>query len=113
MDLGKLKYPGDLLHEAEHIAVTEEKVRPAIGTEALGDNWPLVGEEIAAILWSYAASRFLDLDLKIVFHPDGYKNDSKWLIEQFNSDNYIGLLLLEWMRLCTKEEFPVMRKWLR
>ena len=113
MDLEKLKYPGDLLHEAGHIAVTEEKMRTVIGTEACGDNWPSDGEEIAAILWSFAASRFLDLDLKIVFHPDGYKNHSKWLIEQFNSKNYIGLPLLEWMCLCTKEEFPVMRKWLR
>ncbi|WP_415376754.1 hypothetical protein [Patiriisocius sp. Uisw_017] len=28
MDLDKLKYPGDLLHEAGHIATTEEQIRP-------------------------------------------------------------------------------------
>ena len=113
MDLEKLKHPGDLLHEAGHIAVTEEKIRPSLGTEEIGDNWPTDGEEIAAILWSYAASYYLNLDLEIVFHPNGYKNDSEWLIEQFNNENYIGLPLLEWMSLCTKEEFPLMKKWLR
>lgn len=113
MDLEKLKYPGDLLHEAGHIATTEEKIRPFIGTPEIGNNWPTDGEEIAAILWSYAASYHLDLDLEIVFHPDGYKNDSEWLIEQFNSKNYIGLPFLEWMSLCNKEEFPIMKKWLR
>ncbi|MFB9271914.1 MULTISPECIES: hypothetical protein [Flavobacteriaceae] len=113
MDLDKLKYPGDLLHEAGHIAITEEKMRPLIGTPEIGDKWPTDGEEIAAILWSYAASCFLNLDLEIVFHPNGYKNDSKWIIEQFNNKNYLGLPLLEWMSLCNKEEFPKMKKWIR
>ena len=113
MDLEKLRYPGDLLHEAGHIAVTEEKLRPLIGTEEIGSNWPTEGDEIASILWSYAASYHLGLDLQIVFHQAGYKNDSEWLIEQFNSQNYIGLPLLEWMSLCDKAEFPVMKKWLR
>lgn len=113
MDLEKLKYPGDLLHEAGHIAVTDEKNRPLIGTSEISDNWPTDGDEIAAILWSYAASYHLELDLEIVFHPHGYKNDSEWLIEQFKNKNYIGLPLLEWMSLCNKEEFPIMKKWLR
>ncbi len=113
MDLDKLKYPGDLLHEAGHIATTEEKNRQFIGTEKLGSHWPTDGDEIATILWSYAASYHLNLDLEIVFHPNGYKNESEWLIEQFNSKNYIGLPLLEWMSLCNKEEFPIMKKWLR
>ena len=37
MDLEKLKYPGDLLHEAGHIAITEEKIRPLIGTPKIHD----------------------------------------------------------------------------
>ena len=113
VDLKKLKYPGDLLHEAGHIAITEEKLRPFIGTKKIGNNWPSAGDEIAAILWSYAASYHLNLDLKVVFHSHGYKNDSEWLIEQFNNKNYLGLPLLEWMSFCSKEEFPIMKKWLR
>ncbi|WP_044399474.1 hypothetical protein [Lacinutrix sp. Hel_I_90] len=113
MDLEQLKYPGDLLHEAGHIAVTDKKNRALIGTPEISENWPTSGDEIAAILWSYAAAYHLELDFEIVFHPDGYKNDSAWLMEQFKSKNYIGLPLLEWMSLCNAEEFPIMKKWLR
>ena len=113
MDLDKLKYPGDLLHEAGHIATSDGKVRQFIGTDKMKSNWPTDGDEIAAILWSYAACHHLNLALEIVFHPNGYKKESEWLMEQFNSKNYIGLPLLEWMSLCTKEEFPIMNKWLR
>jgi hypothetical protein len=113
MDPEKLKYPGDLLHEAGHIAVTEEKLRPLIGTPDIGSDWPTLGDEIGSILWSYAASCHLKLDLEVVFHPHGYRNASKWFIEQFENKNYMGLPFLEWMSLCTKEEFPKMDKWLR
>ena len=113
LDRDKLKYPGDMLHEAGHIAVAEEEIRPLIGTKTMHGNWPTDGEEIAAILWSFAASKHLNLDLNVVFHPNGYKTDSQWLIDQFTAKNYVGLPLLEWMSLCTKDEFPKMRKWIR
>ncbi|MEZ4857866.1 MAG: hypothetical protein R2781_03575 [Flavobacteriaceae bacterium] len=113
IDREKLKYPGDLLHEAGHIAVTEASVRPLIGKENQPPNWPSDGEEIAAILWSFAASHHLQLSLDVVFHPNGYKNEATWLIEQFSSKNYMGLPLLEWMNLCNKEEFPKMIQWVR
>ncbi len=113
MDPDQLKYPGDLLHEAGHIATTEAEKRTLIGTPEMDDDWPNDGEEIATLLWSYAAAHHLQLDLDIVFHPNGYKNESEWLIEQFTSKNYIGLPLLEWMSLCDKESFPRMKKWVR
>ena len=113
MDKKRMKYPGDLLHEAGHIAVTEKKIRPLIGSNKMISNWPNYGDEIATILWSYAAVCHLKIDPKIVFHPGGYKNESDWLIEQFKNKNYIGLPLLEWMGFCKQEEFPLMKKWLR
>ena len=119
MDSSRLKYPGDLLHEAGHLAVTEENLRPLIGTAEMDPAWPSDGDELAAILWSYAALQYLELKPEVVFHPEGYKNESAWLIEQFANKNYIGLPLLEWMGLCSasgKEEvkpFPQMIKWLR
>lgn len=119
MDLKRLKYSGDLLHEAGHLAVTEEKLRPLIGTAEMDPAWPSDGDELAAILWSYAALSHLELEPEVVFHPEGYKNESGWLIEQFENKNYIGLPLLEWMGLCAASEkdgvkpFPQMLKWLR
>lgn len=115
MDPQRMKYPGDLLHEAGHLAVTEERFRSLIGTEEMDPAWPSDGDELAAILWSYAALRHLDLKPEVVFHPAGYKNESQWLIEQFENENYIGLPLFEWMGFCsaTEKPFPQMLKWLR
>lgn len=119
MDPERLKYPGDLLHEAGHIAVTSEELRPLIGSDQMDSAWPGDGDEIAAILWSYAALKHLDLDPEVVFHAQGYKNESEWLTRSFNEENYIGLPLLEWMGFCHSTEkegaepFPNMLKWLR
>lgn len=122
IDFEKLKYPGDILHEAGHIAVASPEVRAVIGTEAVPKGWPDGGEEMAAILWSYAAALHLKLPLDFVFHPDGYKNSSEWLISGFEKENYIGLPFLEWIGLTFGKEkalkhqqtaFPVMQKWIR
>ena len=115
MDPQRMKYPGDLLHEAGHLAVTEEAHRSLIGTSEMDPAWPSDGDELAAILWSYAALTHLGLEPEVVFHPDGYKNESEWLIEQFRNGNYIGLPLFEWMGFCsvTEKPFPQMLKWLR
>lgn len=48
------------------------------------NDWPTAGDEMATILWSYAAAFHLNIDLKILFHPNEYKNDAEWLIAQFN-----------------------------
>lgn len=122
VDFDKLKYPGDLLHEAGHLAVADSETRKSIGTNKLPQEWPTQGEEIAAILWSYAALTHLNLDPSFVFHPDGYKGNSEWFITNFTNKNYIGLPFLEWAGLClceekakkeNKEAFPKMLKWLR
>ena len=113
IDFDKLLYPGDILHEAGHIAVTSSNERILIGTDAMPKEWPTQGDEIATMLWSYAALKYLDLPIEFVFHPNGYKNQSNWLIENFSNANYIGLPLLEWMGLTNKDIFPQMTQWLR
>lgn len=122
IDFEKLKYPGDILHEAGHIAVTSPDNRKKIGTTEIDPNWPDGGEEMGAILWSYAATLHLKLPLEFVFHSDGYKNNSEWLIRSFENENYIGLPFLEWIGLTYGKEnalknntapFPAMQKWMR
>jgi hypothetical protein len=122
VDFEKLLYPGDILHEAGHLAVTTASERELVGTEVMPKDWPTQGDEIGAILWSYAAIYHLELPLEFVFHPNGYKNNSDWFISNFNSGNYIGLPFLEWAGLSLstnratiegKKAFPVMQKWLR
>ncbi|WP_206082073.1 hypothetical protein [Maribellus sediminis] len=120
IDRARLKYPGDLLHEAGHVAVTEAHFRPLIGTSEMPGRWPNPGEEFGAILWSYAAVRAMGIPAEVVFHADGYKGDGEWLIEQFENKNYIGLPLFAWMGFCSIDEnadeqsrFPNVLKWLR
>lgn len=122
IDFEKLLYPGDILHETGHLAVTTFAERKIAGTNEMAADWPTQGEEIAAILWSFAAAKYLELPIEFVFHPNGYKNDSEWLISNFTSENYIGLPFLEWAGLTLgkeraikegKEAFPKMLKWLR
>ena len=115
-------YPGDILHEAGHLAVTTSEERLLIGTDSMPKEWPSPGDEIVSMLWSYAALHHLELPAEFVFHPNGYKNDSLWLIENYTNEIYIGLPLLEWMGLTLSKEraskegkkpFPTMIKWLR
>lgn len=118
IDMEKLLYPGDLLHEAGHIAVIENANRATASDEDFANP----GEEIVAILWSFAVAKELSLPLNVLFHEDGYKGQSDWLIENFENQNFIGLPLLEWMGMTAGEAkaqslniapFPNMIKWLR
>jgi len=110
------------LHEAGHLAVTSSEDRKHIGSESMPKDWPSQGDEIGAMLWSYAAAHHLELPFEVVFHPNGYKGNSEWLVENYSIGNFIGLPLLEWMELTVgkeraakenKEAFPIMQKWLR
>ncbi len=112
IDLDQLKYPGDLLHEAGHIAVSPADERHSMGNDATQNDSQAMGQEIATIIWSYAALKEIGLPEELVFHPDGYKGASDWHIENFTSGNYIGLPLLKWMGM-TDSAFPKMLQWLR
>ena len=120
VDVSKLTYPGDLLHEAGHIAVsTPEDRQEMIGGAEKGG----MGEEIVAILWSFAAAKAINMPEEYIFHAGGYKGHSVWHIEQFRDHkNYIGLPLLEWMGMAASppkaaelgvQPFPHMMRWLR
>ena len=105
---GGAAYPGDLLHEAGHIAVAEPARRAAlsdVGTDA--------GEEMAAIAWSVAAARACGVGLEVLFHSEGYKGDAAWLAAEFSRGNPFGVPLLAWYGLTSEAAFPAMRRWLR
>ena len=111
VDSRKLTYPGDLLHEAGHLAVLTKAQR----LNSTGDFSDDGGYEMAAIAWSFAASVHLGLAIDVVFHKGGYKNDSDWLIELFTSGKSIGVPILEWKGMTTVSErpkYPNMKSWL-
>jgi len=120
----KLTYPGDLLHEAGHIAVEKEEDRSGLNGNGEAHKGDAEKLEIGVILWSFAALKYLELDEDVVFHEGGYKDDGEWLVEEFRKGNFIGLPLLQWMQLTNEGEqsdengkiiapFPHMLKWLR
>nr|WP_121270711.1 hypothetical protein [Pedobacter schmidteae] len=122
VDYGKLRYPGDILHEAGHLAVTDADQRSKIGTPEIDADWPNGGEEMGAMLWSYAALKYIGIPEEVVFHPNGYKGEAEWLINNFKNGTYIGMPFLEWTGIALgkdraqkegQPEFPTVLKWLR
>jgi hypothetical protein len=117
VDEPRLAHPGDLLHEAGHLAVCDAALRPTL--EAVGEDG---GEEMAAIAWSYAAVRQLGIDPAIVFHASGYRGDGASLLAAFEAGGTIGQPMLEWFgmtlgRRAAAERglkpYPHMLRWLR
>ena len=121
-DESKLKYPGDLLHEAGHLAVAPATIRSSLSGEvALPDVW-MEPVEVHAIAWSYAAIVYLGLDPRIVFHEGGYGVESERLLSNYNLGVYIGANGLQDAGLTVTGEraaklgvapYPHMLKWLR
>jgi hypothetical protein len=109
IDREKLLYPGDLLHEAGHLAVLSAAER----AELDGDVGPDAGLEMAAIAWSYAAALHIGIPVEVVFHDTGYLGGAANLRKNFAERRYIGVPLLEWMDLTAAGRFPAMDRWLR
>ncbi|HXI70851.1 MAG TPA: hypothetical protein VNN22_10905 [Verrucomicrobiae bacterium] len=117
-DPAKLKYPGDLLHEAGHLAVKTPADRQACGADVGSDP----AEEMMAISWSYAAALHIGLPPEVVFHPEGYRGGSQSLLHNFASGYFLALPMLQWIGLTHDEKqarqlgvepFPKMKLWLR
>lgn len=118
IDPARDAYPGDLLHEAGHLAVIEAERR---AESSAFDADP--AEEMTAIAWSVAAARACGVPLEVLFHPAGYRGGSEALIAVFDQPGMgPGVPLLsawgmsaepsraaEWGR----EPFPAMTRWLR
>ena len=106
-DREHLKWPGDLLHEAGHLAVTPPSRRAALtGTLEVEP-----ADEMAALAWSYAAALACGIDPLIVFHEGGYKAGGAQLAQQFAHGSGPGVPMLQWYRMTTA--FPQMSRWLR
>jgi hypothetical protein len=116
-DPANLPHPGDLLHEAGHIALTDPEVRGTIAEVSESG-----GEEMAAIAWSYAAALELGIDPEIVFHAEGYRGDSENILQNFGSGLYFGVPLLDYYGMSAEakraeakgmDPYPKMARWLR
>lgn len=109
IDREKLLYPGDLLHEAGHLALLAPEDRARFNGDA-GDNG---GFEMGAIAWSYAAARAASVPVEVLFHEAGYKGGAASLRESFEAGRGVGIPMLEWLGLAAKGWYPKLQLWLR
>ena len=110
VDPARLQWPGDILHEAGHIAVSPPSQRPVLG----GKLQVTPGDEMAALAWSYAAALGAGIDPAIVFHSGGYRNGGAELLSSYTAGLAAGgpgAPMLQWYRMT--KTFPVMDNWLR
>lgn len=124
VDGEQLLYPGDLLHEAGHIAVAMPEDRLLMHgdiSKSFTKNQS-DGEEMMAIAWSYAACIHLGIDPGVVFHPAGYQGASAWYVEQYTAGNMLYVPILQWAGFCYDTvkaaehgtlPYPHMIKWMR
>jgi hypothetical protein len=121
-DIAALRWPGDLLHEAGHIATMPAALRGMLHDSL--EQLPTVAHasEIEATAWAYAAVVHLGIEASVLFHPDGYHGKSSELIATYSLGVYPGCfgLAQAGMTLLDAEAasaavapYPHMIKWLR
>lgn len=109
IDVDQLVHPGDILHEAGHLACMPPDIRKSMNDDLVpGDLHD--GGEMMAIAWSYAACLHLGLDPAVVFHRDGYRGESMVILDNFAKGHYFGVPLLQWCGMT--DAFPLMRSWI-
>jgi hypothetical protein len=121
VDSGTLLYPGDLLHEAGHLAPLPAASRRAFGGPQGPAGVDMRQLEIQAWAWSYAAALHIPIDPAIVFHAGGYKGRSAGLLQNFQWGAFVGVsdLAAAGMTVTPAEAerlgvrpYPHMLKWL-
>jgi hypothetical protein len=117
IDADKVLYPGDVLHEAGHLAVMPPRIRAGMNDD-IGNDPIHQGGELMAIAWSYAACIHLQVDPCIVFHEHGYKGEGANIVKNFSEGHYFGVPLLQWQGMCAEHAtgelpaYPHMKEWL-
>lgn len=122
VDEAKLTFPGDLLHEAGHLAVVSSDIRPTLSGEVTVPDANMEMMEVLATAWAYAAIVHLGLDPNVLFHDGGYRGKSEGLIFTFSLGVYPGSYGLQCAgmtatgdlaRQLKVEPYPHMLKWLQ
>jgi hypothetical protein len=114
IDREAMEHPGDILHEAGHIAVVPLADRPGLTERSMIKRKNREAEEMMAIAWSYAACIHLLIDTRFVFHEHGYRDGSSYIRESCDRKDYFGLPMLQEIGLMADEDaYPLLTRWLR
>lgn len=122
VDRLQLLWPGDLLHEAGHLAVVPTALRPSMSDDL--EPLPSVahGGEMEATAWAWAALTHLQLPSHVLFHDGGYRGHAAGLRMNFEIGVYLGVPGLVHAGLAWPPNpsapsdmpvYPRLRQWLR
>lgn len=103
IDPSQVLYPGDILHEAGHLATVPYTIRCKLDG-VLPDIDLHRSAELMSLAWSYAACLKLQFAPAVVFHADGYKGEAEHLIRNFEEGMYIGLPMLQYRQMAYDEK---------
>jgi hypothetical protein len=121
IDADALQHPGDILHEAGHIAVVDAASRATLNQQNITGSAMREAEEMMAIAWSYAACLHLQLDPTIVFHESGYQGGGQKIVDNFRAGRFFGTPMLQFYKMTIEPAhaqpgdlvYPQMLQWLR
>jgi len=121
VDENKLIYPGDLLHEAGHLAVAPRDLRAGLSGKVELPEVEMEPVEAQAMAWSYAVCCHLEIDPAIFFHAGGYKGPAASLLLNYKSGVCPGLSGLQQADMAASNAmvqtgarpFPQLLKWTR
>jgi hypothetical protein len=122
VDPDQLIWPGDLLHEAGHLAVLPASMRTEAHDDDLSHADVEHAGELEAMAWAYAAAVELALPVEVLIHDGGYHGKARDLLQMYTFGVYPGLrgLCESGMAAahgftpdCGPLQYPKMLRWLR
>ena len=116
VDRAALRWPGDLLHEAGHIATTPAALRATLDDQLADDPAIPHRGEAEATAWAWAALTHLGLPAGLLFHEGGYHGHSAGLALTYAMGVYpgaAGLARAGMTQLGSDDGYPRMLRWLR
>ena len=122
VDEARLTYPGDLLHEAGHLAVAPAGVRQTLSGEVSIPGADMDAVEVQATAWAYAALKHLGLGPEVLFHEGGYEGKFEGLRRTYALGVYPGAHMLQELGMTMTGEaarrlnvapYPHMLRWTR
>jgi hypothetical protein len=116
VDRAALRWPGDLLHEAGHIATTPAALRATLDDRIADDAGIPHRGEAEATAWAWAALSHLGLPPTLLFHEGGYHGHSAGLALTYQMGVYpgaAGRAAAGMARLGGEGGYPRLLCWLR
>lgn len=83
VDPDRLRWPGDLLHEAGHLAVLPPALRARADDDLAEEHdIPHAGEQ-EAMAWAWAAAQAIGLPPEVLMHEGGYHGQSAAVLQMY------------------------------